>query len=70
MFPQKQPPPGNQPGKRGRSPSPPNQHQAYYKSAASYAQQSKPGWWPLSPNTVNAATGGHMQSTHRNSITV
>ncbi|KPU76457.1 uncharacterized protein Dana_GF13152, isoform C [Drosophila ananassae] len=33
------PPPGNQPGKRGRSPSPPNQHQAYYKSAASYAQQ-------------------------------
>ncbi|XP_017093963.1 protein enabled homolog isoform X1 [Drosophila bipectinata] len=33
------PPPGTQPGKRGRSPSPPNQHQAYYKSAASYAQQ-------------------------------
>ncbi|KAH8285365.1 hypothetical protein KR054_008186 [Drosophila jambulina] len=33
------PPPGNQPAKRGRSPSPPNQHQAYYKSAASYAQQ-------------------------------
>ncbi|KAH8304279.1 G protein pathway suppressor 2 isoform X1 [Drosophila kikkawai] len=33
------PPPGTQPAKRGRSPSPPNQHQAYYKSAASYAQQ-------------------------------
>ncbi|XP_068147102.1 LOW QUALITY PROTEIN: mediator of RNA polymerase II transcription subunit 12 [Drosophila tropicalis] len=33
------PPPGNQPSKRGRSPSPPSQHQAYYKSAASYAPQ-------------------------------
>ncbi|KAH8372649.1 hypothetical protein KR009_001909 [Drosophila setifemur] len=33
------PPPGTQPVKRGRSPSPPNQHQAYYKSAANYAQQ-------------------------------
>ncbi|XP_052841794.1 G protein pathway suppressor 2 isoform X1 [Drosophila gunungcola] len=31
---------GGQPGKRGRSPSPPSQQQqAYYKSAASYAQQ-------------------------------
>ncbi|XP_033154562.1 G protein pathway suppressor 2 isoform X2 [Drosophila mauritiana] len=37
------PPSGGQPGKRGRSPSPPSQQQAYYKSAASYAQQSKPG---------------------------
>ncbi|KAH8267077.1 hypothetical protein KR018_001715 [Drosophila ironensis] len=33
------PPPGSQPAKRGRSPSPPSQHQAYYKSAANYAQQ-------------------------------
>ncbi|XP_032570997.1 G protein pathway suppressor 2 isoform X1 [Drosophila sechellia] len=33
------PPSGGQPGKRGRSPSPPSQQQAYYKSAASYAQQ-------------------------------
>ncbi|XP_017148081.1 G protein pathway suppressor 2 isoform X1 [Drosophila miranda] len=32
-----QPPPGNQSGKRGRSPSPPNH--AYYKSTASFAQQ-------------------------------
>nr|NP_001188872.1 uncharacterized protein Dmel_CG17002, isoform D [Drosophila melanogaster]ADV37121.1 uncharacterized protein Dmel_CG17002, isoform D [Drosophila melanogaster] len=32
-------PSGGQPGKRGRSPSPPSQQQAYYKSAASYAQQ-------------------------------
>jgi len=54
-------PSGGQPGKRGRSPSPPSQQQAYYKSAASYAQQSKPGrgrqCGPWASDTVNAASG-------------
>ncbi|XP_017078449.1 G protein pathway suppressor 2 isoform X5 [Drosophila eugracilis] len=40
------PPPSGQPGKRGRSPSPPSQQQAYYKTAASYAQQKTPAQYP------------------------
>ncbi|XP_017050149.1 G protein pathway suppressor 2 isoform X3 [Drosophila ficusphila] len=40
------PPTGGQPGKRGRSPSPPSQQQAYYKSAASYAQQKTTAQYP------------------------
>ncbi|KQS70976.1 G protein pathway suppressor 2 isoform X2 [Drosophila erecta] len=40
------PPSGGQPGKRGRSPSPPSQQQAYYKSAASYAQQKTSAQYP------------------------
>ncbi|XP_017125827.1 G protein pathway suppressor 2 isoform X3 [Drosophila elegans] len=43
---------GGQPGKRGRSPSPPSQQQqAYYKSAASYAQQKTTAQYP-GTNTV------------------
>ncbi|XP_033233934.1 G protein pathway suppressor 2 isoform X4 [Drosophila pseudoobscura] len=38
------PPPGNQSGKRGRSPSPPNH--AYYKSTASFAQQKTTAQYP------------------------
>ncbi|XP_030384330.1 trithorax group protein osa isoform X2 [Scaptodrosophila lebanonensis] len=58
-------PPASHSTKRGRSPSPPNQHQAYYKNAASYAPQKSTAPYPGTGTLFYQTTAAPPTTQHQ-----